>query len=82
MAACKLLNQNSFKLEEASFQQFKALYQLPMNINLNVSAQNLHRRFFFTSDIKQKRIARTIRHNSKGFISLEAIGDSDRKHSH
>ena len=57
IAACKLLYQNVFKLEEASFQQFKAIYQLPMNLNLNVSAQNLHRRFFFTSDIKEKQIA-------------------------
>ena len=82
IAACKLLYQNVFKLEEASFQQFKALYQLPMNSNSNVSAQNLHRRFFFTSDIKQKQIARTIRHNSKGIISQEAIRDSDGKYSH
>ena len=38
--------------------------------------------FFSTSDVKQRPIAQTIRHNSKGKIRREALQDSDGKYSH
>ena len=53
-----------------------------MNINLNVSDENLHRSLFFISDVKRTQIARTIRHNSKGIIRREALLDLDGKYSH
>ena len=53
-----------------------------MNNDLNSSDQNLHRRFFSTSDLKKSQITRTIRHNSEGIISREAFRDSDGKYNH
>ena len=53
-----------------------------MNSNLKVSNENLDRRPFSTSDIKQSQIARAICHNNKGIISREASRDSDGKYNH
>ena len=90
IAACNPLYPNVVKLEDGSFQQYgetlkkfnREIYQWSMNNNLNVSDENLHRSFFFISDVKQSQIARTFCHNSKGIISREAFRDSDGNYSH
>ena len=90
IAACNSLFPNIVKLEEGSFQQYgetlkkfnREVYQWSMNSNLNVSDENLHSSLFSASEVKQIQIARTIRHNSRGIISLEAFRDSDGKYSH
>ena len=90
IAACNPLYADVVKLENSSFHKYgetvkkfnRKIYQRSMNSNLNVSNENLDRRLFSTSDIKQSQIARTIRHNSKGIISQEAFRDSDGKNSH
>ena len=60
----------------------REIYQWSMNSNLNVSNKNLHRSFFSISDVKQSKIAQTVRHNSNGIISREAFRDSEGKYSH
>ena len=90
IAACNPLYPNVVKIEDGSFQQYgetlrkfiPEIYQWSMNNNLIVSDENLYRRFFSISDVKQSQIARTICHNSKGIISREAFQDSDGKYSH
>ena len=90
IAACKSLFPNIVKLEDGRFQQYgetlkkfnHEVYQWSMNSNLNVSYENLRSSLFSTSDVKRSQIDRTIRHNSKRLISLEAFRDSDGKNSH
>ena len=90
IAACNPLYADVVKLENGSFYQYgqtvkkfnRKIYQWSMNSNLNVSNENLDRKFSSTSDIKQSQIARKIRDNSKGIISQEAFRDSDGKYSH
>ena len=60
----------------------REMYQWSMNCNLNESDENLHRSFFSISDVKESKIAQTIRHNRKGIISREAFRDPDGKYSH
>ena len=90
IAACNPLYPNVVKLEDGRLQQYGEIlrkfnfeiYQWSMNSNLNVSNECLHRSFFSTSDVKQRQIAQTICHNSKGKIRREAFQDSDGKYSH
>ena len=97
MAACNPLYSNA-NLEDSrstirrndKIQQYgealnkfnREIYQWSMNINLNVSFENLHRSHFSTSDVKQSQIARIISYNSKGIINRDAFRDSHGKYSH
>ena len=80
---CRQIEDNSFQQYEKTMKKFnREVYQWPMNSNPNVSDQNLHRRFFSTSDLKQSQVAQKFCQNSKGVISQEAIRTSEQKYSH
>ena len=90
IAASNPRYQNVVKLEDGNFQQYgetlkkfnREIYQWSMNVNLNVSDENLHRSLFSTSELKPGQIAATIRHNSKGSISRGAFQDTDGLYSY